>query len=71
MELLGLPTEVFEAILFYAIVGRGIKRGVRLRLVNSKHSFTLTREGLIEKSRAFHKSNHASPQKLPATRQSV
>ncbi|KAF2867228.1 ankyrin repeat-containing domain protein [Massariosphaeria phaeospora] len=35
MELLGLPTEIFQDILHQAIVARGIKRGVRLRLVNN------------------------------------
>jgi len=35
MEILDLPTEVFEAILGYCIVARGLKRGLRLRLVNS------------------------------------
>lgn len=33
--LLDLPIEVFEQILYRAIQVRGLKRGMRLRLVNS------------------------------------
>jgi hypothetical protein len=36
MGLLELPTELFEEILHQAIKVRGIKRGLRLRLVSSK-----------------------------------
>jgi hypothetical protein len=35
MNLIQLPTELFEAILHKAMVLRGLKRGLRLRLVNS------------------------------------
>jgi hypothetical protein len=35
MKLEQLPMELFEAILHQAIVCRGIRRGLRLRLVNS------------------------------------
>jgi len=34
MKLLDLPRELFEAILHYAILARGTKRGLRLRLIN-------------------------------------
>jgi len=40
MALLLLPTELFESILEQAIVVRGIKRGLRLRLVNSMPSLS-------------------------------
>jgi hypothetical protein len=36
MGLLALPTELFENILHDAFKARGLKRGMRLRLVNSK-----------------------------------
>ena len=39
MNLLLLPTELFEGILNHAIICRGIKRGLRLRLVNSVSPF--------------------------------
>jgi hypothetical protein len=35
MQLLDLPLELFQEILSHAIVVRGLKRGLRLRLVNS------------------------------------
>jgi hypothetical protein len=35
--LLSLPTEIFERILYHAIRIRGLKRGLRLRLVNSQY----------------------------------
>ena len=42
MQLLNLPTELMQMILFYCILARGVKRGVRLRLVCSK--FLVLRE---------------------------
>ena len=38
MHLLDLPTEVLEEVIHQAVVARGIKRGLRLRLVHSKYS---------------------------------
>jgi hypothetical protein len=37
MELTQLPIELFQEILRHAIVVRGIKRGLRLRLLNSAY----------------------------------
>jgi hypothetical protein len=37
MDLVHLPTELFEAILHQAIIMRGIRRGLRLRLVSSAY----------------------------------
>jgi hypothetical protein len=37
MYLSNLPTEILEDVIHQAIVTRGIKRGLRLRLVNSKY----------------------------------
>jgi hypothetical protein len=39
MKLLDLPTELFEKILHDAFQARGLKRGMRLRLVNSESLF--------------------------------
>lgn len=38
-ELLLLPAELLEMITVHAIIARGIKRGLRLRLVNSQFGF--------------------------------
>ena len=36
MEFLDLPLEIIREILIHAVAVRGIKRGLRLRLVNRK-----------------------------------
>jgi hypothetical protein len=36
MELLDLPLEILREILVHSVAVRGIKRGLRLRLVNRK-----------------------------------
>jgi len=36
MAFLDLPVEIVEQILLYAVLGRGVKRGLRLRLVCSE-----------------------------------
>jgi len=36
MTLLELPGELFDTILHFAINARGLKRGLRLRLINRK-----------------------------------
>jgi hypothetical protein len=43
MRLLELPTELFEKILHDAFVVRGLKRGMRLRLVNSEYCIPVYR----------------------------
>jgi hypothetical protein len=42
MKLLDLPLELFREILVRAVIARGIKRGLRLRLVNRKSSDIVT-----------------------------
>lgn len=39
MQLSGLPLELLQEILGWSIRARGIKRGLRLRLINSELSY--------------------------------
>lgn len=39
MGLADLPKELLQDILHHAVLDRGLKRGMRLRLVSSKHAW--------------------------------
>jgi hypothetical protein len=38
MKIIDMPAEILRAILVQAVIARGVKRGLRLRLVNRKFS---------------------------------
>lgn len=68
IELMQLPLELFRAILVQSMLVRGIKRALRLRLVNRAYSLNqkaLTRSATISETggRFFRRSSARPPDK--------